>query len=169
MLKHIVRVLVPGGLLFIEVPNFASVQATLGHDRWFHLDAPRHLLHFTGETLRHLLAGFGMAIENVDTFSLEYDTFGLMQTLSNRVQSRPNQLFQLLTRKKIEGGVWSAASSLALGVSLFYRPPSCRLLRLSFIAVAYYRLGRANRRFRADGDGPGKQVSSQGRTASRPV
>lgn len=45
----------PGGILVIGVPNFASWGfQTFGQD-WFCLDLPRHLTHFTPETLGELL------------------------------------------------------------------------------------------------------------------
>ncbi len=39
--------LAPGGALLVGVPNLASLQARIGGDRWFHLDVPRHRVHFT--------------------------------------------------------------------------------------------------------------------------
>jgi SAM-dependent methyltransferase len=54
------RLLRPGGLLWIEVPNAASLERRLFHRYWFQWDLPRHLYHFTSTTLVRLLrdAGF---------------------------------------------------------------------------------------------------------------
>jgi len=41
------RLLRPGGTLIVAVPNFASWQRRVFGSRWAHLDAPRHLHHFT--------------------------------------------------------------------------------------------------------------------------
>ena len=53
------RVLRPAGLLWIEVPNAASIERRLFGRHWFCWDLPRHLYHFTPETLSRLLAGTG--------------------------------------------------------------------------------------------------------------
>ena len=46
----------PRGGLLVGVPNLRSLQARLGGDRWYHLDVPRHRVHFTGGGLRALLS-----------------------------------------------------------------------------------------------------------------
>jgi 2-polyprenyl-3-methyl-5-hydroxy-6-metoxy-1,4-benzoquinol methylase len=111
------RILKPGGLVLIEVPNFGSWQARLGGPAWFHLDVPRHLFHFDKVALMGLLQRQGFQPRRWETFSLEYDAFGLAQTALNRICTRPNHLFQVL----IQGGDAAKAhpgdtvSSLLLG------------------------------------------------------
>ncbi|MFP6654755.1 MAG: class I SAM-dependent methyltransferase [Myxococcota bacterium] len=90
------RILKPGGRFVIEVPNFASWQARLGGPDWFHVDVPRHLLHFDRPSLATLLARSNFSAERWSTFSLEYDIFSLTQSLLNKVCRTPNHLFQLL-------------------------------------------------------------------------
>jgi SAM-dependent methyltransferase len=48
------------GLAAITVPNFSNWQAVRWGSRWYHLDVPRHRVHFTSEGLSRLLdrAGF---------------------------------------------------------------------------------------------------------------
>lgn len=48
-----------GGLVAISVPNFSGWQARILRSRWFHLDVPRHRVHFTPNGLRRLLARAG--------------------------------------------------------------------------------------------------------------
>jgi SAM-dependent methyltransferase len=45
----------PGGGLFLQVPNFNSLGRKLFGRWWIHLDAPRHLLHFTEASLPGML------------------------------------------------------------------------------------------------------------------
>lgn len=53
------RLLRDDGLLVIEVPNSASPTVRLCRERWFPLDVPRHLQHFTPATLDRLLRQSG--------------------------------------------------------------------------------------------------------------
>jgi SAM-dependent methyltransferase len=88
----------PGGTLLIGVPNLASVQASIGRDRWFHLDVPRHRTHFTPAGLRALLERHGFAVEREQHALLEHNPFGLWQTLVNRFTRTPSWLFRALKR-----------------------------------------------------------------------
>jgi len=78
------RALRPEGRLVIAVPNLASVQAGLARERWFHLDLPRHLFHFTPASLAALLGRTGFRVERVTHYSLEQNPFGILQSALNR-------------------------------------------------------------------------------------
>jgi SAM-dependent methyltransferase len=120
MLAEIHRILKPDGLLILEVPNAESVQARWGRGLWFHLDAPRHRYHFGRTELRGLLVrqGFGVIAEG--TFSLEYGPFGMIQTLLNRMTSRPNVLFQMLKRRPASGrtAAWWRDAAVTVALAL---------------------------------------------------
>ncbi len=108
------RMLKPGGRFVIEVPNFASWQARLGGSDWFHVDVPRHLLHFDRGSLNTLLENAGFEAERWSTFSLEYDIFSLTQSLLNKVCTTPNHLFQLLIDHPTSRPLRDTLLSLAL-------------------------------------------------------
>jgi SAM-dependent methyltransferase len=59
-LELVARALAPGGLVLISVPNFGGWQRRRFGSRWFHLDLPRHRVHFSEAALRAVLerAGF---------------------------------------------------------------------------------------------------------------
>jgi SAM-dependent methyltransferase len=59
-LAEIRRILRPGGRLVVQVPDADSLTLRLCGDRWFPFDVPRHLQHFTAQSLRETLerAGF---------------------------------------------------------------------------------------------------------------
>jgi SAM-dependent methyltransferase len=61
VLAEAYRILKPGGVLMLEVPNFDSLGRTVLRTYWFPLELPRHLYHYTPKTLGALLrkAGFG--------------------------------------------------------------------------------------------------------------
>lgn len=48
-----------GGRVLIAVPDFGSWQRRLFGSRWFHLDLPRHIVHFDSATLARALAEAG--------------------------------------------------------------------------------------------------------------
>lgn len=55
----------PGGVLILQTPNAASLQARIFGARWYGLDVPRHLINFTPRALALLVerAGFSCRIE----------------------------------------------------------------------------------------------------------
>lgn len=59
-LRRIHAALRPGGVVAISVPNFGGWQARRFGGRWYHLDLPRHRVHFTAGALARALqdAGF---------------------------------------------------------------------------------------------------------------
>jgi 2-polyprenyl-3-methyl-5-hydroxy-6-metoxy-1,4-benzoquinol methylase len=90
------QVLRPGGLLVIAVPNFESLQARWTGRHWFHLDVPRHYHHFGLALLRQLLTSNGFSILDVSHLSLEYNPYGWIQSLLNKLGFRYNLLYDLL-------------------------------------------------------------------------
>ncbi len=88
----------PGGLLVLAVPNFESLQARLAGRHWFHLDIPRHTVHFRAGALLALLAREEFAIDTVAHFSLEQNPYGWIQSLQNLAGFRANLLYELLKR-----------------------------------------------------------------------
>jgi len=98
-LAQIRRLLKPGGVLLVEVPNFGGWEGRVGGPAWFHLDVPRHLYDFDRGSLEFVLRRQGFATIRWETFSLEYGAFGFAQTVLNRICRHPNHLFQLLIRR----------------------------------------------------------------------
>jgi len=98
-LAKIRELLTDGGLLVIEVPNLASVQARLTGGKWFNLDVPRHVFHFTTHALAKMLEQSGFRIEHTTHYSPVYSFFGFLQSLLNLVTRRSNILFDLLNGK----------------------------------------------------------------------
>jgi SAM-dependent methyltransferase len=57
----------PGGLVLISVPNFGSWQRRRFGSRWYHLDLPRHRVHFTAGALSKALERAGLDPISVST------------------------------------------------------------------------------------------------------
>jgi SAM-dependent methyltransferase len=64
-LKAAARLLSAGGMLFIAVPNTASLQSRAFGPRWLHLDLPRHTVHLSTDALVTRLRDAGFSIERV--------------------------------------------------------------------------------------------------------
>jgi SAM-dependent methyltransferase len=64
-LANCARVLKPGGLLIAGVPNFACYDNLVFQDAWSNCEAPRHLYHFTPDTLPKLLEKHGFRLERL--------------------------------------------------------------------------------------------------------
>lgn len=90
------RLLKPGGLLVVAVPNSESLQARLSGGNWFHLDIPRHYFHFGLQTLRRAIEERGFKIAQIDHFSFEQNPYGWLQSLYNALGFRFNFLYDFL-------------------------------------------------------------------------
>jgi SAM-dependent methyltransferase len=88
----------PGGLLLVGVPNLASLQAEVAGDGWFHLDAPRHRVHFTTDGLRRLLVRSGFDVIRTHHLVLEQNLHGMWFALLTRLGMRPGFPFHFLKR-----------------------------------------------------------------------
>jgi 2-polyprenyl-3-methyl-5-hydroxy-6-metoxy-1,4-benzoquinol methylase len=122
-LRGIARLLRPGGVLLVAVPNFGSPEARIGRAGWFHLDVPRHLVHFTPATLRAMLAAAGLRPVKVTYLVPEYDLFSFVQTVENRLGLPPNLLYDVLRRpearlRRHQSGRIAAGVALGLAVPL---------------------------------------------------
>jgi SAM-dependent methyltransferase len=98
-LEEVKRILKPRGLLVVAVPDAGGWQARWGGPHWFHVDVPRHTVHFTRESLADMLRRTGFAIVREYHFSLEYDPFGLLQTWYNWLGFDHNLLYTALRRR----------------------------------------------------------------------
>jgi SAM-dependent methyltransferase len=124
VVTEVARILKPGGVFLCAVPNFGSLEAHLTTDKWFHLDVPRHLNHFTVPALRNLLAGARLEVSRSGFVALEYDYFSFTQSLLNRLGLRHNLLYNLLrgaSAKVLEENAapaWQKIASLVLAALL---------------------------------------------------
>jgi SAM-dependent methyltransferase len=122
-IRGIARLLRPGGVLLIAVPNFGSPEARIGRAGWFHLDVPRHLVHFTPATLTAILKDAGFRPAKVSYLIPEYDLFSFIQTVENRLGLPPSLLYDVLRRpearlRRGQSGRLQAGLAVGLAVPL---------------------------------------------------
>jgi 2-polyprenyl-3-methyl-5-hydroxy-6-metoxy-1,4-benzoquinol methylase len=84
-LDDMARVLRPGGLLLVHVPNFGGLPRRLSGARWHQIEPLAHYYYFTAKTLTRLLAASGLQV--VDRFSLVVANraLGAVQRLAGRL------------------------------------------------------------------------------------
>lgn len=120
-LREINRVLKDNGALVVEVPDFGGFQARLFGNKWFHLDSPRHLFHFTDKTLKRCLEDTGFKVIKRRNLSWEYDLFGFVQSILNLLCFKFDYLYNFLRSRDgrmIKGHplryIWDLLASIVL-------------------------------------------------------
>jgi len=99
------------GVLIIAVPNLASVDASLYGADWVALDTPRHLNHFTSETLVRLVRACGLAVHTLR--QLPFDAF-FNTVMSEHLQAQTSPGgYWLLPLRWLRAAVVAAVSLLA--------------------------------------------------------
>jgi len=96
ILGQLARLLTPGGVLIVSVPNFHSWQSRLFRGHWFHLDPPRHIIHFEAHTLENVLRQAGLQTIRRWDFLPEYGSSGWVQSALNRIVPHSNYLYEVV-------------------------------------------------------------------------
>ena len=114
------RLLEPGGLMVIAIPNTASLQARVFGDRWFHLDLPRHLVHLPLAALTARLRALGLRVDRVSHWRGGQALFGWLHGLVGSLPGRPD-LYDAIRRPQARSASLSPgrrAATLAAAVLL---------------------------------------------------
>ena len=72
-IKQVETLLAPNGKLFIAVPNYTSKDAEMYKENWAAYDVPRHLYHFSPQSMQTLLSIHGMQLTAVK--AMWFDSF----------------------------------------------------------------------------------------------
>jgi len=93
MLNTIKRVLKHSGKVFIAVPNANAYDAGWYGTHWAAYDVPRHLYHFTPDSISKLLKQYGLTV--VDELPMHFDPFYVCM-LSEKYRSGSMNIFRSL-------------------------------------------------------------------------
>ena len=97
VMRRVFRLLRPGGRVLINVPNFKSLEAlVLFRERWRHIDAPRHLFHYSPKPMRVLLQTAGLRTERV---MLKRSSSAFMRSLERSGYRVPHAVEKYVIRK----------------------------------------------------------------------
>ena len=107
ILKHTIQkieaLVKPGGLLIVAVPNFKSFDAKYYKEYWAAYDVPRHLWHFSKDSMRKL---FSSEMKLVKIKPMIFDSF-YVSLLSEKYKN--GKSFSI---KAILVGLWSNIAAL---------------------------------------------------------
>jgi SAM-dependent methyltransferase len=88
--EHARRLLAPGGVVVIAVPNIDSLQARAFGDRWLALDLPRHLVHLSKRALVSGLERRGLRVERVSDLRGGQIVFGWLHGIVGLLPGSPD-------------------------------------------------------------------------------
>ena len=101
--RRIMDLLVPGGLLCVQIPNWGSLSARINQKRWHWLAPPDHLHYFRPEVFSAFLTSIGFITEEITVTGYPeevdqiYDMLGIAET------SRTPETRDVISRMLTEG------------------------------------------------------------------
>jgi len=90
-IEKIAELLAPTGKLFIAVPNYTSMDAEIYSEHWAAYDVPRHLYHFSPQSMEHLLAQHNLKLAAVKP--MWFDSF-YVSMLSEQYKNGKGNIFK---------------------------------------------------------------------------
>ena len=90
-LEQLKKVVKPNGSIFIAVPNYTSYDAGVYQEFWAAYDTPRHLYHFSPDSMRKLLKDHGLQLRSIQP--MWFDSF-YVSLLSERYRSGHSNLLK---------------------------------------------------------------------------
>ncbi|MBY0536496.1 MAG: class I SAM-dependent methyltransferase [Chitinophagaceae bacterium] len=90
-LAQIKKLLAPGGWLLVAVPNYTSFDAGHYGEYWAAYDVPRHLYHFSPESMKELTKRFQMIVKDIKP--MWFDSF-YVSLLSEKYQFKKSSLLK---------------------------------------------------------------------------
>jgi 2-polyprenyl-3-methyl-5-hydroxy-6-metoxy-1,4-benzoquinol methylase len=87
-IQQLKKILKENGKLFIAVPNYTSGDAAIYKEHWAAYDVPRHLYHFSPQSMQALMEKNGLKIQQYKP--MWYDSFYISLLSSKYKNGKPN-------------------------------------------------------------------------------
>ena len=123
VLQRLATHLRPGGLIVVSVPNFGSLQRAAFQGSWFHLDPPRHVIHFERSALEECVRRAGLVPAAEKSFLPEYGCSGWIQSSLNAILPHKNYLYELVKDRGALSGMSPMSSAFHFVSSIVLTPP----------------------------------------------
>jgi 2-polyprenyl-3-methyl-5-hydroxy-6-metoxy-1,4-benzoquinol methylase len=97
-LEKAYKLLKDNGIIIVAVPNIESMQARIFGNKWYHLEVPRHLYHFSQKTLSRMINSAGFSIQNTSETLFSHNFGGFWRGFFQVIHLK----YEFLEMKKIE-------------------------------------------------------------------
>ena len=87
-IEEIKRLIKPGGIIIIAVPNCSSLDAKIYKENWAAYDVPRHLYHFTPNDISTLFSNHGLNVFKI--LPMKFDSFYVSMLSEKMKTGKPN-------------------------------------------------------------------------------
>jgi 2-polyprenyl-3-methyl-5-hydroxy-6-metoxy-1,4-benzoquinol methylase len=94
-LRSVRRYLKNDGVLLVAVPNIQGVLAKLARGKWYHLDVPRHLWHFSTKSLSTILVSAGYEVTGT-SYPSNQNLISLWMSIGNMMGCAHNYPWNIL-------------------------------------------------------------------------
>jgi SAM-dependent methyltransferase len=142
-LREIRRILKPGGLLYVDVPNYRTLSIVVGRDDFMLNEPPQHVNYFRARTLRAMLVAAGFDVTRVaSSGGLKWENIVGKPIRSDRAKAyglvpdeRPAE-----TRASTTSALDSVSSALKrLVIASIIKPVLYDRLKVGMVLFAYAR------------------------------
>lgn len=134
-LEMIHGILKKDGILIISFPNIGSWQSRMFKGKWLHLDPPRHIFFFRTPDFKKAMKELGFGLIREKHFHIEYNPFGMSQSLLNSVLKKREVLYESLKGNTAYVSSYSRSSLQMQG--LFYKLSMPLFIFTDFIASLF--------------------------------
>lgn len=118
-LRMVHSLLKDDGYLIISVPNFNSINSRFYKQYWYHLDPPRHVVHYSAKTLAYLLSSSGFDIKEKDYRYYAHNVVGLRNSQTNKHNIKSSIGSKLLNKASIWTGQFTSRVNLSDVITVY--------------------------------------------------